>query len=204
MADGNPKRLSPDLRKAEILVAARRLLSRSGLLGFSLEAVAREAGVAASLPRHYFGGHVDLLQAATADVLKAVEAALLTPDLSVTLEARLGAYLDVLTEYPWGHSLWMQSADIHPEADAIVRQARRRITEAMLLRPWNKLSKQQQIYARGQIGFVEAVVTDWIERGMNDRGLVIETMAHALSHVRMPEMATPQQAVAKKSSKKRL
>lgn len=191
MADGNPKRLSPDLRKAAILEAAQRLLSRSGIVGFSLEAVAREAGVAASLPRHYFGSYVDLLQAATADVLKAVEEALLNPDLSIPLEARLGAYLDVLREQPWGHSIWMRSAEVHPQADAIVRQARQRITEAMLLRPWNKLSKQEQIYSRGRIGFVEAVVTDWIERGMADRELVIETMAHALRDLSMAEETKP-------------
>lgn len=190
MTDVIPKRLSPELRRAEILDAARRLLSRVGVVGFSLEAVAREAGVAASLPRHYFGSHIDLLNAATADVLKAVEVAFLSPDPAVTLEQRLCAYLDVLSQNPWGHSLWMRAAEIHADADAIVRQARQRISEALFLRSWSKLSKQEQIHARGQIGFVEAVVTDWIERGMADRELVIDIMAHALRELRVSEAVT--------------
>lgn len=197
MADSTSKRLSPEQRKTEILLAARRLLGRQGLTGFSLEAVAREAGVAASLPRHYFGGHVDLLQAATAEVLEAVETALLTPDPAVSTEARLAAYLDVLTQHPWGHALWMRSAEFHPDTDAVVRQARRRMAEALSLRPWNKLSRQQQIHARGLIGFVEAVVTDWIERGMSDREVVIATMAQALRNLRMPEESTARRTTPK-------
>lgn len=181
MADGSPKRLAPDERKAEILQAAIRLLERKGLEGFSLEAVAREARVALSLPRHYFGGYRDLLKAATEDLLGEVETTLLSRDLKMPLADRFAAYLDLLLRNPWGHQIWTQSADVHPEVDAVVRKARRRMTEAMYRRPWRELSKREQLDARGRIGYVEALVSEWLEHGKSDRDVVVELIVQAIT-----------------------
>ena len=57
------RRLAPDARRQQILHAARTTLATTGVTGFSLDQVAREAGVAVSLPRHYFGSREGLLQA---------------------------------------------------------------------------------------------------------------------------------------------
>lgn len=181
MADGTVKRLAPDERRAEILQAAKRLLERKGLDGFSLEAVAREAGVALSLPRHYFGGYRDLLKAATEDLLTEVETTLLSRDLKLPLAARFAAYLDLLSKNPWGHQVWMRSAEIHPEVDAIVRGARRRMSEAMCRKPWRQMTKREQLDARGRIGYVEAIVSDWLERGCNDRATLVDLIVQAVS-----------------------
>lgn len=176
MADGAGRRLSAEVRSAAILEAAKRLLDRSGVRGFSLEAVAREAGVAASLPRHYFGGSVELLSAATVDVLKDVERALRVRDASISLETRFSTYLDLIQRYPWGHSVWMRSAEIHPSIETLVRKARIRLGAAVYRRPWSELSRREQIFARGWVGFVEAVISDWIERDFSDRELVLDVL----------------------------
>lgn len=180
MADGTPRRLAADERKAAILNAAITLLARDGLDGFSLEAVAREAGVALSLPRHYFGGYRDLLKAATEGLLQDVEDTLLGPQEQMQLPDRITAYLDLLAKNPWGHHVWMRSAEIHPEIHAVVRKARQRMAEAMHRRPWDLLSQREQIDARGWIGYVESVVADWLERGTGERDAVVELILNAI------------------------
>lgn len=181
MIDRTTKRLSPDARKAELLSAATALLAREGLEGFSLEAVAREAGVALSLPRHYFGSYRDLLKAATEDLLRLVEKTLLSHEIKLDLKSRVVAYMDLLESNPWGHDVWMRSASIHPEVDAIVRGARRRMSESMYRKPWHDLSAQEKLDARGRIGYIEAVISDWLESMIDSREVVAELVAHTIS-----------------------
>lgn len=177
---GTAKRLDPYARKAHILGAAERLLARKGLGGFSLEAVAREARVAASLPRHYFGSSRGLLKAATQDVLRQVEAVFFGRDAELTLAQRFTRYLDILRRNPWGHAVWMRSAELHPGLEALVRKARQRMAQMMYQHPWSDLSKREQLEARGRIGYIEAVVMDWIARGMKDDALVAGILVEAV------------------------
>lgn len=177
---GTAKRLDPDARKAHILEAAERLLARKGLEGFSLEAVAREARVAASLPRHYFASSRGLLKAATEDVLKQVETAFFARDAKLTLAQRFTRYLEILRENPWGHTVWMRSAELHPGLEALVRKARQRMAQMMYQHPWSDLSKREQLEARGRIGYIEAVVMEWIARGMKDDALVAGILVEAV------------------------
>jgi AcrR family transcriptional regulator len=196
MADGTTRRLSPEVRSAAILEAAKRLLDREGVPGFSLEAVAREAGVAASLPRHYFGGSVELLSAATIDVLKQVERAVRAPQVGV--EGRVSGYLDVIRTYPWGHSVWMRAGEIHPSIETLVNKARVRLGAAILGKPWSSMSRREQIHARGSVGFAEAVVSDWIERGFTERKLVIEALIHGMRTLRQETTRSAERSPIKK------
>jgi len=177
--DGALKRLSPEARKVEILQAALRVLAKVGLKGFSLESVAREAGVALSLPRHYFGGTYDLLKAATESLLKDVENALLSPGKGKSNASRFEAYLQILSLAPWGHEVWIRASDLHPDLEVIVQQARRRMVESMYGRAWEQLSESEQIDGRGRIGYIEAVVRDWIDLGMGDQELVVVALVRA-------------------------
>lgn len=179
-AKAAPKRLAPEQRKEELLLAAIALLEREGLEGFSLEAVAREAGVALSLPRHYFGGYNDLLRVATESLLHQVESILLGAGSTLSMRERLSAYLDLLSKYPWGHQVWMRAAEIHPDIEVVVRNARRRISESMYRKPWRRLSRREQIHARGRIGYVESVVSDVLEREHFDQEAVVELIYQAI------------------------
>ncbi len=181
MVDGLSKRLAPDERKDALLSAAIDLLARKGLAHFSLEAVAREAGVADSLPRHYFGGYRDLLKAATEGLLKSVENTLLSRDVRLDLRSRVVAYLELLSSNPWGHHVWLRSADIHRDINSIVRKARRRMAESMYGKTWQHISTIEQYDARGRIGYIEAVVANWLERGAPDLELVADIIVTTIS-----------------------
>jgi AcrR family transcriptional regulator len=170
------RRLAPKQRRAEILQAALGLLAREGLEGFSLEAAAREAGVAASLPRHYFGGVSELLKVATRDVLREVEQLLLSRDVTPKLEERIPMYLEVLARHPWAHEVWMTASEHHAEIRTLVRRARCRMAEYVYATPWAELSVREQYEARGRIGHIEAVVAEWLERKTRDRAIVVDTL----------------------------
>ncbi len=159
------KRLAPEARKAELLQCAKNLLSRVGVSDFSLEAVAREANVAATLPRHYFNSHAGLLMAATVDVLRDVQAALFDHDDHVDLHTRLEGCLTVLAVSPWAFGAYMRAADIHPDLLDAVNTARRRMAEYSFSTPWSEMSEAEQMYALGWIGLVESVIREWIDRG---------------------------------------
>ncbi len=176
MANDAPRRLSPALRKAAILAAAVTLLERDGIESFSLEAVAREAGVAATLPRHYFGSSSDLLKAATRDVLAEVEGVLLDRSRHLKLESRLEAYLKILRKHPWGHGVWVRAGEFHADIEKLVRRARRRMAESIYGRPWKELSSREQYDALGRIGYIEAVVSDWLARRATDTDVAIQTL----------------------------
>jgi AcrR family transcriptional regulator len=178
-----PRRLSPERRKAEILEAAHRLLVRDGLQGFSLDAVAREAGVANSLPRHYFGTYGALLACCAEDTLERVIEALVS-DPGLPLRQRLGRYLDALAAEPWGHKLWMTGGFGHLELTELAVPARRAIIEASTGRSYEKLSTRQRLHVSGLLGYVERIVDDWIESGMRDREIVIDVLVDGMEKLR--------------------
>lgn len=160
------KRIDPAQRKALLLQAAQQVLQREGLGSFSLEAVAREARVAATLPRYYFGSTTGLLKASTAQLLQQVELILMGRDPSATLSSRYTAYLQVLRKHPWGHDVWMRAAYLHVDFDAMISGARVRFSEILYRKPWEDLSYAEKIQALGRIGYIEAVVQTWIALGM--------------------------------------
>ena len=56
-------RLSPDARRAQLLDTAKAMVISDGLSAFTMEGLAREAGVSAPLVYNYFDGRPQLLQA---------------------------------------------------------------------------------------------------------------------------------------------
>jgi AcrR family transcriptional regulator len=175
------RRLPPDVRKATILRATVDVLERHGLDGFSVEAVAREAGVAKSLPRHYFGSYEGLLTAAVELVLQQIEETLLAFDLSRPMKMRVSAYLTVLSKGPWGHKVWMRSAEFGPDIEGIVRESRRRISEAMYRKTWQKLTKRERIEARGRIGYIEAVVAEFLDDAAEEYETFVDLITQAVT-----------------------
>jgi AcrR family transcriptional regulator len=55
-------RLSPEARKKQLLDTAREMIVRDGLQHFTMEALARSAGVTAPLVYNYFSSRQMLLQ----------------------------------------------------------------------------------------------------------------------------------------------
>jgi AcrR family transcriptional regulator len=95
------RRLNPDTRRQEILLAARKLFSERPYTSVSTADVADAAGVARSLVHHYFGGIRELFLAVVADGAGALadlrRAGPETP-LDERLAANVKAGLDVVAE----------------------------------------------------------------------------------------------------------
>ena len=84
-------------RQARILEAVLTLLSRDGIAGVSMRAVAREAGVALGLVNYYFTDKTSLISAALRQVEEA-DVAIVQPDPLLTPEQRLRAALRRVAE----------------------------------------------------------------------------------------------------------
>jgi AcrR family transcriptional regulator len=168
------RRLPPEERSAQILAAARRVLTRDGITRFSLEAVAREAGVAATLPRHYFESRDGLLAAALLDVLQEFTEMLTVP--GPDLPDRLRAYIAHLAQNAWGHALWVNSANLSPDVDEAFSAVRRQMIEGAYRRRWEDMTPLEQLTASGFIGYFNDVVTAWLEQGADDQELVVSAL----------------------------
>jgi AcrR family transcriptional regulator len=164
-----PRRMAPEDRRAQLLGAARSVLARDGLERFSLEDVAREAGVALTLPRHYFESRDGLLVAVLLGVLHELTDPLIAPDPPLPMDQRLRIYIGHLAENTWGHALWLKSANLHPDLDAAARAIRRRLIEASYGRRWEDMTPEEQLKCSGWLGYVNAVVAEWIEQGAEDQ-----------------------------------
>ncbi|WP_154734150.1 MULTISPECIES: TetR/AcrR family transcriptional regulator [Solirubrobacterales] len=160
------RRLPRAERRAQLLSAARAVLARTGVDGFSLEEVAREAGVAASLPRHYFSSSERLLVVAVLDAVQQATAPLVAAEGDV--QERLREWIDVLAADPWIHGIWMHSAGVHPEIDDAVRRRRRELVERAAGRPWSALSRADQLRGLGWIGACDAITAEWVADGAHD------------------------------------
>jgi len=180
MSTATPRRrLPPDARREQLLTAARAVVEERGLARFSLEDVAREAGVAASLPRHYFGSREGLLLAVATQIIEDVAAILGAPRGGATLTERLAAYLDILARDPWVHLVWMHAAEYSPDLERLVRRTRRRLAELSFDVRWKDLTAREQLALTGWAGYFEAVISGWIDHGVGDRTAVIEALADA-------------------------
>lgn len=173
------RRLPPDARRDQILRAARVTVAEHGLNAFSLEDVAREAGVAASLPRHYFRNRDGLLLAVATQVIEEVVAVLGAPRGGATLTERLGAYFAILARDPWVHGVWMQASEHSAELGALVRATRRRLAELSFDVEWDDVDAARQLALLGWAGYFEAVVSGWIEQGAGDLAPAVEALTDA-------------------------
>jgi AcrR family transcriptional regulator len=173
------RRLAPDARRDQILAAARATVAARGLAAFSLEEVAREAGVAASLPRHYFGSRDGLVLAVATQIIEEVTAILGAPRGQGRLTERLAAYLDLLAREPWVHTVWMHSAERSPELHGLVSDVRRRLAELSFDVRWEDLEPERRLALLGWAGYFESVISGWAEHGIGDRDAVLAALADA-------------------------
>ncbi len=170
------RRLPPDRRRAQILQAAKLVLARDGVDRFSLEEVAREAGIAATLPRHYFESRVGLLAAAINALTLDVIEPLLRPDPTLALAERFRMYIRQISELRWGHTMWLRAESVHPDVEAAARDLRRRLTSLSFGLPWEELSTAEQLHGAGWIGYFTAAVAEWIEQESDDQELLLEVL----------------------------
>lgn len=180
------RRLPADRWRALILDAAVRVIARDGVERFSLEEVAREAGVAATLPRHYFKSRDGLLAATVSQLSQGVLEPLLRRDASLRLEDRYRLYLQQIDEVHWAHGLWEQAEAVHPELGAEVVELRRLLVALSFGRPWDELSPAERLRGAGWIGFFSAAVTEWIRQGRRDVDVIVRVLLDGARRFELP------------------
>ena len=131
------RRLQPEVRREEILLAARKLFAERPYTSVSTADVAEAAGVARSLVHHYFGGIRELMLAVIAHGGAAL-VDMRTAGSDVPLEERLphnaAATLDVISE---NRELWLALAVYgasvdDPDMRALMKAANEQFVERTL------------------------------------------------------------------------
>ena len=173
------RRLAPDDRRDHILAAARTTLASTGMAGFSIEQVAREAGIASSLPRHYFGSRDGLLEAVARQIIEEVLAILGAPRGTTTLTERIDGYLQILRREPWVHRIWLHAAERPDELHDLVLASRRSLAELSFDVRWDDLEPREQLGLIGWASYFEGVISGWIELGVDDTRPVVQALADA-------------------------
>jgi len=170
-------RLEPDDRRGQILSAARRVFTTSGLAGASMAAIADEAGVTRGLLNHYFGTKRDLYLAVVVELAAELPLRVRTDLGDVPLEqiidTNVGVWLDTVDS---DRALWLAILGVatigsDPEVDAIITEARDAVVERMALnhsggRP---PSEELRLVLRVYLGALEAAAREWALRGRASR-----------------------------------
>jgi AcrR family transcriptional regulator len=131
------RRLDPEVRREEILLAARKLFSERPYTSVSTGDVAEAAGVARSLVHHYFGGIRELMLAVIAHsgaALVDMRTAGSDTPLDERLPHNVAAGLDVIGE---NRELWLALAVYgasvdDPDMRALMRAANEQFLERTL------------------------------------------------------------------------
>lgn len=117
--------LDPDLRRAQILAAARAVFARSGYHAASVADIIAEAGVARGTFYNYFESKRAALQAVLDELMLGIAAAV-TPvdpaqDIPAQVRANLERILDVLTQDDVARLLFADAVGLDREGDEALR-----------------------------------------------------------------------------------
>jgi AcrR family transcriptional regulator len=168
------RRLPAAERRIQILEAAKRVLDRDGPIRFSLEDVARDAGVATTLPRHYFGSRDALLVETLKALIRDTFEPLVRRDPALALDDRLRLYIRQIDQARSVHTLWLGAEFLHPEVEQVAEDLRRDLI-SLSFGP-GELSTAEHVRGAGWIGFVGASVAEWIARESRDESLLLEIL----------------------------
>jgi AcrR family transcriptional regulator len=187
MATATRTRLEPDLRRREILTAARGVFSSRDYAAASMEDVALEAGVTRGLVNHYFGTKRRLYLAVVADLAaelpKIVRTDLHDLPIEGVVERNLTRFLDAVErDYVlWSILLGSGAAGRDPEVAAIVVSARDEVVERMARNHAGENADEElRLALRAFLGAAIAAAEEWLVRGRATRAQVEALLRRAL------------------------
>jgi len=170
-------RMSPDLRKEQLLDLGLQLLSTRSLEELSIDLLAEKAGISRGLLYHYFGNkqdfHLAVVRRAADEVIRVTEPGSAGTALE-RLAGSLEAYVDyVLANYEGYSSLVRGAASGNPALREIYEETRAALTDRIfatagrdgLVELGVTDTPAVRLMARGWSALTEETVLEWVRGG---------------------------------------
>lgn len=176
-------RLSPDLRRAQLLKLGVELLSTRTLDELSIDDLAAAAGISTGLLFHYFGSkrefHLAVARAAAAQLLD-----FLAPDRSLPpgprMRQSLAGFVDYVSQNRDAYTSLVRGAATGDEAmRRVFEETRAAITEIVLSNAEElgiEPAPALVMTVRGWVAFAEEVTIDWLREPRVDRETLLDLL----------------------------
>ena len=161
-------RLQVDERRSQLIEAGAALFAEHAFEEITMRQIAQAAGISKPLLYHYFPSKIELFKAAVAEQAAQLEG-LIEPSGDGTpfeqLTRSLDAYLAWIEDNSRAWRKLMQSAAALPEAADVVERFRARTLEQIFANVAGKGTPRPALRAalRGWLGYVDAVLLDWVD-----------------------------------------
>ena len=186
----HPARLDGDVRRLEILAAARKLFSERGFSSVSTTELAAEAGVARGLINHYFGTKRELYVEVVREMVRFRSQPVPEYVDGATPRERLDESIDRWLEMvarnreAWLAAIGAEGLGRDPEIEAVLDQAREEATLRLIavlgLGPAANAPPELHAVLRAYGGMAEAATREWLERDRWSREQVAAFLKEAL------------------------
>ncbi|MCO1581277.1 TetR/AcrR family transcriptional regulator [Crossiella sp. SN42] len=185
-------RLSPELRRAQLLKLGVELLSTRTLDELSIEDLAAEAGISTGLLFHYFGSkrefHLAVARAAAAQLLE-----FLAPDKTLEPAPRmrqsLRGFVDYVSQNRDAYTSLVRGAATGDEAmRALFEETRTAIADIVLdnVRELGIESTPALVMTvRGWVAFAEEVTISWLREPRIDRDALLDLLERGFFQLAM-------------------
>ena len=178
----NRTRLSPEVRREQIVDAAVRVFDGRDPAEVTFEQVAEAAGVSRGLVYNYFGDKQGLIAAVYLRTLQHLDAAL-SADLrgdeppEELLRGVVSGYLRFAKAHAhgFGYLVGNAAATLHPEVRAARLERVRRVAER-----WAGQDPDALLVGHAVVGLLESVTVEWLTAGREDVERTAELVADLL------------------------
>lgn len=177
-------RLQVDERRAQLIAAGAQLFAEHAYEEISMRQIAQAAGISKPLLYHYFPSKIELFKAAVAEQAAELQALIEPSGEGSPLEqltASLDAYLNWIERNSRAWQKLMQSAATLPEAGEVVEAFRTTTLDRVLRGVAGGGDPRPALRAavRGWLGYVDAILLDWVTTRDLDRDQVRDLIVAA-------------------------
>lgn len=183
------RRLPVEERRRELLAFGQTLFAEHPADAFSMDEIARRAGVSKSLLYHYFGGRRGFYVATIEEIARRLREAI-TPEEGLGFEQSfpraLARFLDFVSDNDAAYRAFIRGGiGMDPEVSAIVENLRRTAMQLVLGELGvTKPSPSVHVATYGWVCFAENAALEWLEQGAPDRAAMLTILVDAVAPVR--------------------
>lgn len=180
-------RLDPDVRRGEIVDAARRLFCARPFGEVSITAIAEEAGVSRALVTHYFGGKRELFLEVLRE-LSDLRDVVPRTDLGLPIEQTVARNVELWLDFMEANQeivfaiSSLTTLDRDPDVSQVVDDMRDGVVDRMLINHFGstEVPPHVRFVLRAYTGMVEVAVSDWLSARRATRAQVRTLMTDGL------------------------